>query len=136
MHSGGMVVNMDYMCYAEEGSLDILREICESVTAKLPLKIISKPETGAMVTSHTYTDGAAFLHTVQQQATYCEVEIDGYPGMGCVHGCEPERAYYAAIIDAVMYGCHPITASIAPLIRELENDISGKWKNQHKKLYA
>ncbi len=127
---------MDYMYYADEGSLDILREICERITEKLPLKILSKPETGAMVTSHMFTDETAFMHTVQQQATYCEVEIDGFPGMGCVRGDNHERAYYAAVIDAVMWGCHPIVSSLAPLISRLEDDISAKWKNQRKELYA
>lgn len=127
---------MDYTRYADEGSLDILKKICEIIIEKSEHKVISKPETGAMVISQTYPHGEAVLHTTQLYATYCEVEIDGYLGYGCVQGNEPERAHYAAIIDAVIWGGHPIISNITPLIGELENDISVKWKNQRKELYA
>jgi alpha-D-ribose 1-methylphosphonate 5-triphosphate synthase subunit PhnG len=127
---------MDYTRYAEEGCLNILKEICEAITGRLELKIVIKPEVGAMVISQTYPHGEAFLHTTQQLATYCEVEIDGYHGCGCVQGSEPERAYYAAVIDAVMWNVHPVLSDIAPLIKILEDDISAKWKNQRKELYA
>lgn len=36
----------------------------------------------------------------------------------------------------MMYGSQPVISSISPLIRELENDITVKWKNQRKGLYA
>jgi alpha-D-ribose 1-methylphosphonate 5-triphosphate synthase subunit PhnG len=127
---------MDYAMLTEEGNIDTLKEICDIIQRMLPCEIICESSPGIMKISHLDTHEKTHRHIGETKATYCEVEVDGNAGFGCIQGYDAKRALYAALIDSVMFNNHPITSYIAHLLDELENQVLEKWVKQRMELYV
>lgn len=125
---------MDYMQIAEEGNIETLKEIYDMITAQLPFRLISQPATGKVVISHTDPEETANTLLGETIATYCEVEVDGNIGYGCVPGNDPERAKYAALIDAIKWNGHSAAAMIDPFLDKMKDELLYKWKNRRREL--
>ena len=127
---------MDYMQIVEEGNIDTLKEIHDIITTQLPYRLVAGPETGKVAVSHTDPQEKVVTHTGETVATFCEVEVDGNPGYGCVPGNDPERAKYAALIDSVIWNEHPMSSLINPLLDKIENELLQIWKKRREELYV
>lgn len=125
---------MDYMQIAEEGNMEILKVIYETVTSRLPFRLVTQPTTGKMAISHTDPQENTNIPIGEAVATYCEVEVDGNIGYGCVPGNDPERAKYAALIDSIKWNEHPVASIIDPLLDKIRDELIDKWKNQRREL--
>lgn len=125
---------MDYMQVVEEGDINILKEIHDIIVNQLPCRYISKPVTGKVVVSHTDVQEQTKLHLGETFETYCEVEVDGNSGYGCVPGIDPERALYAAVIDSIIWHRHPLENVINPMIDAARKDMIYNWSMQRKEL--
>ena len=121
---------MDHMQLVEEGNIEILKEIHDFIVNTMPYRLISHPSTGIMVISHSDPLEKTNTRIGETTATYCEVEVDGNTGYGCIPGNDPERAKYAAMIDALIWSNHPALAEINPLLDKIKNELYCKWKNK------
>ena len=125
---------MDYMQIAEEGNIETLKEIYDIIITRLPFRLISQPTTGKVVISHSDTQEMTNARIGETIATYCEVEVDGNIGYGCVPGNDPERAKYAALIDSIKWNEHPAASVIDPLLDKIKDELLYKWKTRRREL--
>jgi Uncharacterized enzyme of phosphonate metabolism len=125
---------MDYTHIVEEGNIEVLKQIHDMIINQLPCRYISQPAIGKVVISYTDEQAKAREHVGDVSATYCEVEVDGNVGYGCVPGNDPDRARYAAVIDSIIWNQHPMENEINPLLEIIRNELLRKWNNQLKEL--
>jgi phosphonate C-P lyase system protein PhnG len=62
----------------------------------------------------------------------CEVEVEGHLGYGCVLGSGEDRAFYAALVDAVMASHGPLRAEVEPKLKQLSEAIMRDRRDESK----
>lgn len=125
---------MDYTQIVEEGNIEALKEIYDIIVSRLPYRLISQPETGKVVISHSDPQEKTDTYIGDTLATYCEAEVDGCMGYGAVPGNDPQRAIYAALIDSVIWNQHPVSSLIMPLLEKMRVELHYKWQNRYREL--
>lgn len=121
---------MDYTQILEDGNIESLKEIHDIIVRKLPCRYVTSPSIGKVVISHTDPQENTKTRLGEEIATYCEVEVDGFIGYGCIKGNNPERARYAAIIDSIIWNDHTMAAEISPLIEDLKKELMWRFSTR------
>lgn len=114
---------MDYMQLVQDGNIKTLEKIYTLMVDRLPCRIISQPATGRVMMSNIDPQEKTKTRISEYIATYCEIEVDGNIGYGCVHGNDPERAKYAALVDSLIFNDHPAVSLIKPLLNQIRDEL-------------
>src|SRR5215469_12351357 len=95
-----------------EANLEVLERLADAVLAntevrvhKLPSAELAQMQVRDPVRGQPFFLGEVLFHE-------CLAEIDGAWGYGCALGQDPERALYAAVLDAALNAGHRLASEI------------------------
>jgi alpha-D-ribose 1-methylphosphonate 5-triphosphate synthase subunit PhnG len=90
-----------------ECELDALRQFADQLIARESVDLVKPPAIClTMIRAEDSVEQQEF-YLGEALTTDCEVAIDGQVGYGICVGDEPDRAYYMAVIDALIAGKSP-----------------------------
>ncbi|MCX7843224.1 MAG: phosphonate C-P lyase system protein PhnG [Clostridia bacterium] len=121
---------MHYSQVVAEGSMEGLKKIFDHISQNAQIKIIRNVTPAMVMVRHRDSVEGTPFYMGEAFVLECEVEVDRNLGYGCVLGYEPERAFYAAVVDAVLGSGHKLSDQIKPMIDDLEKALYSLWEQE------
>jgi alpha-D-ribose 1-methylphosphonate 5-triphosphate synthase subunit PhnG len=109
---------LHYSEVCAEGGLEALRELADAIVEQADVRVLREPRAGMVMVRHVDPLEHTAFYMGEAHVTECEVEVDGRLGYGCVLGSGEDRAFYAALVDAVMASGGPLRAEVEAKLKQ------------------
>jgi len=114
---------MEYTQIVAEAELDALEAVAAFIADRCSVRVLKAPTPGMVMVRHVDPLEGTPFHLGEVYVTECEVEVDGSLGYGCCLGSSDRRGLFAALVDAVLSGGHPLSGSVQVLLEAEEAGI-------------
>ena len=117
---------MEYTQIVAEADLDALEAAAALIAERCSVRVLKAPTPGMVMVRHVDPLEGTPFYLGEVYVTECEVEVDGSLGYGCCLGSSSRRGLFAAMVDAVLSGSHPVADPVRVLLEEEQERIRSR----------